>query len=67
MFVVSFGSKPAKDFPTLDAAAEFMTTVKYRFIRCTDPNGDDCSISLCQLIVKKLKNNNRLDDLKEDF
>ena len=67
MYKLTFPSRPAMTFKSLDDAAKFMTTVSYGFISCTDPNGDDCSIALCQLIVKKLKNNNRLNDLKEDF
>ena len=67
MYKLTFPAHEPQTFSSLDAAAEFMTTVSYGFISCTDPNGDDCSITLCQLIVKKLKNNNRLNDLKEDF
>ena len=56
MYKLTFPSRPAMTFKSLDAAAEFMCGVFYGFISCIDENGDDHSIKLCQLISKKLSN-----------
>lgn len=66
MYKLTFPAHDPKTFSSLDAAAEFMCTVPYGFISCTDEN-DDVSVQLCRLISKKLNNNSRLKKLKEDF
>ena len=67
MYKLTFPSNPAMTFNSLDDAAEFMCSVFYGFISCIDENGDDYSVTLCKLIVKKLKNKKRIAQLKEDF
>lgn len=67
MYKLTFPSNPAMTFNSLDDAAEFMCSVFYGFISCIDENGDDHSVTLCKLIVKKLKNKKRIAQLKEDF
>ena len=67
MYKLTFPAHDQKTFSSLDAAAEFMCTVLYGFISCTDENYDDVSVQLCRLISKKLNNNSRLKKLKENF
>lgn len=67
MYKLTFPAHDPKTFSSLDEAAEFMCTVPYGFISCTDENDDDVSVQLCRLISKKLNNNSRLKKLKEDF
>ena len=67
MYKLTFPSRPAMTFKSLDDAAEFMCTVPYGFISCIDENDDDVSVQLCRLISKKLNNNSRLKKLKENF
>lgn len=67
MFTLTFPAHEPQTFSSLDAAAEFMCSVAYGFISCTDENGDDLSVTLCKLITKKLRNKSRLKKIKEDF
>ena len=67
MFTLTFPVQEPQTFSSLDAAAEFMCSVFYGFISCTDENGDDHSVALCHLISKKLENKKRIAELKEDF
>lgn len=64
MYKLTFPSRPTMTFKSLDDAAEFMCSVIYGFKSCIDENGDDHSVILCQLIVKKLKNKKRIEQLK---
>ena len=67
MYKLTFPAHEPQTFSSLDAAAEFMCTVAYGFITCTDENDDDYSVALCRLITKKLSNKKRIAQLKEDF
>lgn len=67
MYKLTFPSRPSMTFNSLDDAAEFMCGVIYGFKSCFDENGDDHSVTLCRLIVKKLANKKRMAQLKEDF
>ena len=67
MYKLTFPAHDPKTFSSLDAAAEFMCTVSYGFISCTDENDDDISVQLCRLISKKLNNKKRIAQLKMDF
>ena len=67
MYKLTFPTRHSMTFNSLDDAAEFMCGVIYGFKCCYDENGDDHSVTLCQLIVKKLENKKRMAQLKEDF
>lgn len=66
-YKLTFPARPSMTFNSFEDAAEFMCSVPYGFISCTDENDDDHSVDLCKLISKKLNNKKRIAQLKEDF